>query len=225
MCGRFVRSSPLTTIIEIFHASPASVELSPSYNIAPSQDIIIINETGKRELVRCRWGFLPPWIKDLSEGSPMINARAETLDEKPSFKDAFKKQRCLIIADGFYEWKRDSKKKIPYYIRLKSGKPFAFAGLYHYSALPDGKRICGCAIITTESNDLVAAIHNRMPVIVPEVKVDMWLDPVSEDYKVLKSILCPYPPDEMEMFRVSDVVNSPKFDSDRNILPMEDNNQ
>lgn len=225
MCGRFVRSSPVTTIIEIFHASPASFELASSYNIAPSQDIIIINDTGKRELIKCRWGFLPPWIKDLSEGTPVINARAETIDEKPYFKQAFKKQRCLIIADGFYEWKRESKKKIPFYIRLKSGKPFGIAGLYHYSALPDGNKICGCAIIATKSNDMVAAIHDRMPVIVPEGKVDKWLDPASKDYKALKDILCPYPSEEMEMYRVSDNVNSPKFDSDKNILPMEENNQ
>ena len=222
MCGRFVRSSPVSTIIEVFHIAPASFELSSSYNIAPSQDILIINNTGKRELIKCRWGFLPPWIKDLSEGSPMINARAETIDEKPSFKEAFKKQRCLIIADGFYEWAREKPKKIPYYIRLKSGKPMGFAGLYQYSSYPAGNKICGCAIITTEANDLVAAIHNRMPVIVLEEKVDMWLDPEFKDYEVLKGMLCPYPSEEMEMYRVSNIVNSPKFDSGSNILPVEE---
>jgi len=221
MCGRFVRSSPVSTIIELFHAAPASFELSSSFNIAPSQDILIINDTGKRELIKCRWGFLPPWIKDLSEGSPMINARAETIDEKPSFREAFKKQRCLIIADGFYEWKRE-KQKIPYFIRLKSGKPLGFAGLYHYSSSSEGNKICGCAIITTEANDLVASIHNRMPVIVPEEKIDMWLDPEYKDYVALKGILCAYPSEEMEMFRVSNAVNSPKFDSENNILPVDE---
>ena len=219
MCGRFVRSSPVSTIIEIFHVSPASFELSSSYNIAPSQDVLIINDTGIRELIKCRWGFLPPWIKDLSEGIPMINARAETIDEKPYFKEAFKKQRCLIIADGFFEWEKKKQKKIPYYIRLKSGKPIGFAGLYQYSSYPDGNKICGCAIITTESNDLVASIHNRMPVIVPENKVDMWLDPSFQDYDALKGILCPYASEAMEMFKVSNTVNSPKFDSATNILP------
>jgi putative SOS response-associated peptidase YedK len=218
MCGRFVRSSPVSTLVEIFHAAPAPIEISQSFNVAPSQDIVIINNTGKRELIKCRWGFLPPWIKDLSDGSPMINARAETIDEKPSFKEAFKKQRCLIIADGFYEWKREKQKMIPYYIRLKTVKPFGFAGLYNYSSSPDGNTICGCASITTESNDLVASIHNRMPVIVPEEKVGMWLDPEFEDYEVLKAILCAYPSEEMEMYRVSDGVNSPKIDSENNIL-------
>ena len=222
MCGRFVRSSPVSSIVEIFHVASAPIELSLSYNIAPSQDIVIINNTGKRELIKCRWGFLPPWIKDLSEGNPMINARAETLDEKPSFKEAFKRQRCLIIADGFYEWKREKQKKIPYFIRLKTVKPFGFAGLYNYWSSPDGNKICGCAIITTESNDLVASIHNRMPVIVPEEKVDMWLDPELKDYEVLKRILCAFPSEEMEMYRVSNVVNSPKIDSENNILPLEE---
>jgi len=222
MCGRFVRSSPVSTIIEVFHVSPPSFELSSSYNVAPSQDILIINNTGIRELIKCRWGFLPPWIKDLSEASPMINARAETIDEKAYFKEAFKKQRCLIIADGFYEWEREKQKKIPYYIRLKSGKPVGFAGLYNYSSYPDGNKICGCAIITTESNDLVASIHNRMPVIVPEEKVDMWLDPEFKDYEALKDILRPYPSEEMEMFKVSNAINSLKFDSEKNILPAEE---
>lgn len=222
MCGRFVRSSPVSTIIKMFDAEPASFEISRSYNIAPSQDIIIINNTGKRELIKCRWGFLPPWAKDLSEGSPMINARAETIDEKPYFREAFKRQRCLVIADGFYEWKREKQKKIPHYIRLKSGKPMGFAGLYQYSSLPDGNKICGCAVITTESNNPVAAIHDRMPVIVPEETMDIWLDPEFKDYRALKGILCPYTQGELEMFKVSDAVNSTKIDSAGNILPVED---
>lgn len=165
---------------------------------------------------------MPPWIKDISEASPMINARAETIDEKPYFKEAFKKHRCLVIADGFYEWKRDKQKKIPYYIRLKSGKPMGFAGLYQYSSLPAVSKICGCAIITTESNSLVSAIHNRMPVIVPEENVDLWLNPGVKDYNALKGFLRPYASEEMEMYQVSNTVNSPKFDSATNILPVEE---
>ncbi len=222
MCGRFTRTTSISSIVEIYHASPASFDLSSSYNVTPSQDIIIVNDTGKRELVNCRWGFLPPWIKDLSEGAPVINARAESIDEKPYFIEAFRKQRCLVIADGFYEWKRDAKKRIPYYIRLKSGKPMAFAGLYNLGASADGNKICGCAIITTESNDLVASIHNRMPVIVLDGKVDTSLDPACKDYDGLKGILKPYPSDELEMFRVSDKVNSPKNDTGENIIRLED---
>jgi len=222
MCGRFTRITPASTIIEVFHASAPSFELAASYNVAPTQDIIIISDTGKRELIKCRWGFLPAWIKDISEANPMINARAESIDEKPYFKEAFRKQRCLVIADGFYEWRREKKKKTPYYIRIKSGKPMGFAGIYNYWASPDGNKICGCAIITTESNDLVATIHDRMPVIVPENKIDLWLDPGCKDYEALKGILKACPSEELEMHMVSNAVNSPKNDSEANILPPEE---
>jgi len=220
MCGRFTRSSSVSTIVEIFDVDSPPPEVSASYNIAPTQEILIVNEKGQRELIKCRWGFLPSWMKELSEGS-MINARGETIDEKPSFKAAFKKSRCLIIADGFYEWMKEKAKKIPYYIRLKSGKPFGFAGLYNHWAAPDGQKICSCTIITTEANDLVASIHDRMPVIVPPNKIDMWLDPDFQDLTALKAILTPYPSDELEMFPVSRKVNSAKFDSAANIVPLD----
>lgn len=221
MCGRFVRSSPISLIVEIFSIRSTSTMsgTSPSYNVAPSQQILIINEMGERELVKCRWGFLAPRVKNLSEGNRLINARAETIDEKPSFKAAFKKQRCLIIADGFYEWSRKKQKKAPYYVRLKSGRPFGFAGLYNQWTSPDEDKICSCAIITTEANDLVATIHDRMPVILPQDKVDMWLDPTFQDVGALKGLLGPYPSEEMEMYPVSNKVNSVKIDSASNITP------
>jgi putative SOS response-associated peptidase YedK len=222
MCGRFVRSSPISLIVEIFKVGSTMSGASASYNVAPSQEILIINDKGKRELVKCRWGFLPPWVKDLSEGSRMINARAETLDEKSSFKAAFKKQRCLIIADGFYEWKKEKRKKVPYYIRLKSPGPFGFAGLYNQWTSPDGEKICSCTIITTAANDLVATIHDRMPAIVPRDKVDMWLDPGFQDSEMLKRILRPYPSEEIEMYPVSSKINSVKMDSATNITPIDD---
>jgi putative SOS response-associated peptidase YedK len=128
----------------------------------------------------------------------------------------------LIIADGFYEWKRENRKKVPHYVRLKSGKPFGFAGLYNYWNSPEGDKICGCAIITTEANDLVASIHDRMPVIMPQEKVDMWLDPAFRDFESLKGILRPYPSEKLEMYKVSSRVNSPKFDSAANISPIEE---
>jgi putative SOS response-associated peptidase YedK len=222
MCGRFVRNSPISLIVEIFNVGSTMSGASASYNVAPSQEILIINDKGKRELVKCRWGFLPPWVKDLSEGSRMINARAETLDEKSSFKAAFKKQRCLIIADGFYEWKKEKRKKVPYYIRLKSAEPFGFAGLYNQWTSPDGEKICSCTIITSEANDLVATIHDRMPAIVPHEKVDMWLDPGFQDSEMLKRILRPYPSEEIEMYPVSSKINSVKMDSATNIMPIDD---
>lgn len=218
MCGRFVRSSPISSIIEIFNVESPPPEVSASYNIAPTQDILIINNRGKRELVKCRWGFLPPWVKDLSERS-VINARAETIDEKPSFKSAFKKQRCLIIADGFYEWKKENRKKIPHFIRLRSGKPFGFAGLYNQWTSPTGEKICTCVIITTDANDLISHVHDRMPVIVPQDKVDIWLDPDFQNFETLKEIFRPYPSEELEMFPVSSKVNSANVDSTVNTLP------
>jgi putative SOS response-associated peptidase YedK len=222
MCGRFVRSSPISSIVDTFHVDSAAADLSASYNIAPSREILIINTSGQRELVKCRWGFLPPWAKDFSEGGMMINARAESLDRKPSFRAAFRKQRCLIVADGFYEWKRKDRKKTPYYVKLKSGGPFGLAGLYNYGKSPDGNGICGCAVITTEANALVSSVHDRMPAIVPVEKVGMWLDPSCEDLGALKEILVPYPPENMEMYRVSSRVNSGSIDSEVNITPMDD---
>ena len=222
MCGRFVRSSPISSIVDTFHVDSVAADLSASYNTAPSREILIVNTKGQRELVKCRWGFLPPWVRDLPEGGGMINARAETLDQKPSFQAAFREQRCLIVADGFYEWKRKDRKKVPYYIKLKSSGPFGLAGLYNYWNSPDGSSICGCAIITTEANDLVSTVHDRMPVIVPREKVDMWLDPSCEDLAALKGILGPYPAEKMEMYRVSRRVNSAATDSEANIAPVDD---
>jgi putative SOS response-associated peptidase YedK len=222
MCGRFVRSSPISRIVEMFHVGSVISGAVPSYNVAPSQEILIINDRGQRELVNCRWGFLPPWIKDISEGNRLINARAETVGEKPSFREAFKRQRCLIIADGFYEWSKKARKKVPYYLRLKSGSPFGFAGLYRHGTSPEGSKLCSCAIITTEANDLVASIHDRMPVIVPQEKVDIWLDPGFQDEEALKGLLLPYPSEEMEMYRVSGRVNSPGVDSADNIAPSDE---
>jgi putative SOS response-associated peptidase YedK len=219
MCGRFVRSSPIESIVRTFNVAVTSAVLAESYNIAPTQEILIINERGKRELGRCRWGLAPSRGGELSAGSGMINARAETLDQKPSFKELFRKQRCLIVADGFYEWKKEKGRKSPYYIRLKSRRPCGFAGLYNRWTSPEGESICTSTIITTEANELVAPVHDRMPAIVPENKVDMWLDPGFQNILALKELLKAYPADEMEMFRVSDKVNSPKIDVTANIVP------
>jgi putative SOS response-associated peptidase YedK len=150
----------------------------------------------------------------------MINARVETVTEKQSFKAAFKKHRCLVIANGFYEWQKDKKRKIPVYIHLKSGNPFGFAGLYNVWTSPEGEKICTCTILTTESNEIISAIHDRMPVIVPRDKEDIWLDPEIEDVEILKGFLRPFPSDEMVLTRVSDRVNSPRYNSPENIKPL-----
>jgi putative SOS response-associated peptidase YedK len=220
MCGRFVRSSTLKEIADYFDVERPSFEFEPSYNVAPTHDIIIINNRGVKQIVKCHWGFVPPWSKDLSADYKMINARSETVDAKPSFKTAFRKQRCLVIANGFYEWQKDKKRKVPVYISLKSGKPFGFAGLYTVWTSPEGEKICTCTILTTESNDLVAPIHDRMPVIISRDKENLWLDPAVNDVDVLKDLLASIPSEEIVINKVSDRVNSPWYNSPDNIKPV-----
>jgi putative SOS response-associated peptidase YedK len=150
----------------------------------------------------------------------MINARAETVATKPAFRSAFKKRRCLIIANGFFEWLSQGRRKVPSYIRLKSDQPFGFAGLYNTWISPEGKAVCTCTIITTEANELLSEVHDRMPVIMPRDKEDFWLDPKNGDFDGLLSVLRPYPPDELECYRVSSRINSPAYDSPENLTPV-----
>jgi putative SOS response-associated peptidase YedK len=221
MCGRFVRNSPVSAVARRFRVQQTSSPvLAPSYNIAPSKEIIIVNDQGARQLVLCRWGFVPFWAKDLSIGDRMINARAETVATKPAFRSAFRKNRCLVVADGFYEWQKQGRKKYPFYIRLKSGRPFGFAGLYSAWTSPTGDRVCTCTIITTEANEVLKPIHDRMPVILPEEKEDLWLDPSLTEEAILLPLLTPYPAEEMEAFEVSTRVNSPSNDSQDNVKPV-----
>ena len=220
MCGRFVRSSPISSIAEAFNIQQASIEIAPSYNISPTQEIVIINKKGTKQLMQCTWGFLPSWARDPSMGSKMINARAETVASKPTFKSAFRKQRCLVIADGFYEWHKIKNKKTPVYIHLKSGRPFGFAGLYNPWTSPEGKMFCTCTIITTSANELLEPIHDRMPVIIPRDKEDLWLNPEEQDQDVLLGLLKPYPSEEMQMHEVSAKVNYPTYNSPEAIKPV-----
>ena len=220
MCGRFVRSSSVASIAEEFNVGQASLEMAPSYNISPTRDVIILNHTGRRQLVKCRWGFVPSGARDVSVGSRMINARAETVISKPAFSAAFRKQRCLVIADGFYEWIKSGNRRVPVYIRLRSGKPFGFAGLYNPWTSPEGKRICTCAIITTASNELLARVHDRMPAIIPKDKQDLWLNPGEFAPDILSGLLQPYPLEKMEMHEVSSKVNFSKYDYPDAIKPV-----
>jgi putative SOS response-associated peptidase YedK len=220
MCGRFVRSCSVDKIAEVFEVDKPSIDLPPSYNVAPTQDIIIINSSGKKRIVKCRWGFVPSRATDLAVGSSMINARAETVSTKPAFRDAFRRQRCLVIADGFYEWRKAGKKKVPHFVRLTSGRPFGFAGLYNLWTSPDGGRVCTCTIITTAANDLLEPLHDRMPAIIPHEKEDLWLDPNTADAGVLLEMLKPFPSEEMEYYEVSGRVGSPSFDMPEAIEPV-----
>jgi putative SOS response-associated peptidase YedK len=220
MCGRFVRITPVSVLAVKFKAEKVFSNLVPSYNIAPSQEIIIIKDEGIRQLIQCKWGLIPSWAKDPSIGNKMINARSETVSEKPAFRSAFKKKRCLVIADGFYEWRTEGKRKFPMYIRLKSGEPFGFAGLYNVWTSPGGEKTCTCTIITTEANEAVKPIHDRMPVILPRDKEDIWVNPAIEDREELLAVLKPYSSEEMEAYEVSTKVNSPQNNTVSNIQPI-----
>jgi len=199
MCGRFVLISDLSVITEAFKIQEITYDYRTSRNVLPSHNIAAVIHDSVNRLVQLRWGLIPSWAKGPSIGSRLINARAETLAEKPSFRNAFKKRRCLIIADGFYESLQEGKKKIPFYFRLKSGKPFGFAGLYEMWTSPEGKPIHTCTIVTTEPNDLIQPIHNRMPVIMPKDKESLWIDPAVQNHAQLSSVLQPYPSAEMEV--------------------------
>lgn len=222
MCGRFVTDSNISVIKKLFNVKEVLSDVSPSYNIAPSQDVAVVVKDGENKLITCRWGFIPSWSKDESVGYKLINARAETVAVKPMFKGAFEKHRCLIVADGFYEWRKKDKVKSPVYIHLKSGEPFGLAGIYNVWTSPEGKHICTCTIITTDANDLIEPIHNRMPVIIPRDKQEMWLEPDTRDNAAMLSLLKPYPSEGLELYDVSTRVNSPKYNSPDCIRPSEE---
>ena len=214
MCGRFVLYADYKVILERFSIEQASFEeneYEPSYNIAPSQLIAaVVSDGNKNRLGKLKWGLIPPWAKDAKIGYKMINARAETAAEKPSFRNAFKKKRCLIIADSFYEWRKDEEGKTPMLIKMKSEEPFAFAGLWESWESPEGEPIHSCSILTTKPNGVMASIHDRMPVILSKEAEKIWLDPNVQDIEMLESVLKPYEDGEMEAYQVSEEVNSPK---------------
>lgn len=216
MCGRFTITASLNQIIEHFSISNTIPEdfYQPSFNVAPSQNVLsVINDRQSNRLGYLRWGLIPPWAKDKKIGYKMINARAETLNEKASYKNAYKKRRCIIVADSFYEWKRlDEKTKIPMRIKLKSNELFGIAGLWETWRFED-ETIHSCTIITTKPNDLVADIHDRMPVILPKDKEKIWLDPSITDTDQLNELLISYDESGMEAYQVSSLVNSPKNNS------------
>jgi putative SOS response-associated peptidase YedK len=222
MCGRFVQVSPFHVIAETFDIKEDSADLHPRYNVSPGQSVYaVIRQAGEdsNRLVQFRWGLIPSWSKDPAVGNRMINARAETVAEKPGFRNAFRKRRCLVAADGFYEWRRTGKTKTPFYVRLKTGGLMGFAGLYESWTSPGGETLQTCTIITTRANALLEAVHDRMPVIVPEGRQASWLDPALQDAGPLLEWLEPYPPGEMEIYEVSRAVNLPQNDSPELILP------
>jgi len=221
MCGRFTLTADPNELRQTFPWLNIPDDLPPRYNVAPSQPVAVVPNDGRNQLDFFVWGLIPSWAKDPSIGNRMINARAETLQEKPTFRAPFRHRRCLIPANGFYEWKQDPgrKGKIPTYIKLKSEKPFAFAGLWDRWLSPDGSEVLSCTIITTTPNQMMQEIHNRMPVILPEESYQLWLDPGNPDVSHLQALLKPYPGEEMIAYPVSPLVNNPANDDPTCIQP------
>ena len=210
MCGRFTLRTPKGRIKREFQL-PEEPPVEARFNIAPTQSILAVREVSdEREAVLLKWGLIPSWAKDSSMSARLINARSETVTEKPAFREAFKRSRCVIPADGFYEWKREGKGKQPFYFALHGGRLFGFAGLWDRWKDEDGKVVESCAILTTDANGVLSPVHDRMPVILHPESYGEWLDGDARQAESLKELLRPYPASEMIAYPVSAQVNSPQ---------------
>jgi putative SOS response-associated peptidase YedK len=219
VCGRYTLSTPGEEVAELF-ALASAPRLEPRYNIAPTQQVAVVRAAGgDRELVLLRWGLIPSWAKDEKIGYRMINARSETVAAKPSFRAAFAARRCLLVADGFYEWQRVGKTKQPFHMRMKDERPFGIAGLWELWR--KGERpIESCALITTAANRQLAAIHPRMPAILAPEQFDAWLDPHERDASTLAAMLQPYDSEALESLPVGQAVNNPRNQGPECIEPL-----
>ena len=224
LCGRYTYFPKEFSDLRVrWHLDRDLPLLKPRYNIAPSQEApVIINVDGVRSIELFQWGLVPWWAKDPSSGNQSINARAETLATRASFKDLIGKQRCLVLADGFYEWRKEGKRKVPMRFKLKTDEPFAFAGLWDSWKKPDGKRLQTFTIITTEPNEVLRPIHDRMPVMLNDVAALDWLDHNEGNLSRVLSVLEPFPAELMEGYDVSPLVNDPHNDSPECVAPYEE---
>ena len=220
MCYRFVRESNIAEIAREFDVDEIEEDISPSFNVSPTHNVPALINDGVRRIEVLRWGLIPPWAENISIGNKLLNARGETITEKPSFRLAFKKRRCLIPATGYYEWKREGSNKTPMFIHLKDEKIFGMAGLWERWTSPSGEQINSFTIITIAANDWLKPVNDRMPVIIPKDQVALWLDSTGRSEDDLMHMLKPYDADLMEKHKVSSVVNSPKNDSPENIIPV-----
>ena len=222
MCGRFTLNSNLDALQLRFGFEARDLDYRPRYNIAPTQPVLAVVNDGGRRAEFMRWGLIPFWAKDQKIGNRMINAVGETAAAKPAFRAAFKKRRCLVLADGFFEWRQEGngKVKVPTFIFLKSGEPFAMAGLWETWKNPEGELVRSCTIVTTQPNEFIAPIHNRMPVILSQETEALWLDPMTEEASTLNPLLIPSPPEELDSYVVSDLVNSFKNTGPECIAPV-----
>lgn len=218
MCGRYTLRVDAETLQLAFDLTHIPAEYAPRYNIAPTQRVPIIREQGVREMQFVQWGLVPSWAKDRSIAHQLINARAETLLEKPSFREAAKARRCLIPCDGFYEWEKTGTAKIPHYIRFADERVFALAGLWETWKSPKGETVETCTIVTTEPNDLIKPFHHRMAVIVPPQEYDVWLNEASHPAQYM-DLLQTHSADDMLAYPVATAVNSPHADTPDLIMP------
>jgi putative SOS response-associated peptidase YedK len=218
VCGRYLLKSPPQVVADLFGLTEVP-DLRPRYNVAPTQQVAAVGDFGGgRRLSLLRWGLIPFWSRADAGGTGQINARSETAADKPSFRQPFRTRRCLVPADGFFEWLQEGRRKRPYLFRLRGGAPFAFAGLWDRWEGPSGP-VQSCAVLTTSANDLVGRVHDRMPVILNPSDFDRWLDPAEHDPAVLLPLLRPYPADLMESIAVSDRVNNARNDDPSCVEP------
>ncbi len=228
MCGRFTLRAPSQLQLGLFQLAELP-SLPARFNIAPSQPVAAVRakkDSDGRELAMLRWGLIPSWAKEASIGNTLINARGESVATKPAFRSAFRSRRCLILADGFYEWQKKDGAKQPYYIQVRGGELFAFAGLWEHwfenrtpSVDPQGELVESATIVTTDANETMRPIHNRMPVILAPRDYDLWLDPAVKDAKLLEPLLRPCPNEEITAYPISTYVNSPRHDDERCVAP------
>ena len=212
MCGRFTLTTPPARLQSYFGLSAPPVVIAPRYNIAPSQPVLLVPNRLPRVARAARWGLIPHWAHTAAVGHRMINARAETLRARAAFRDALERRRCLIPADGFYEWRRDGRHRAPFYLRSPDGEPFAIAGLWDVWRPHGGTPIASCTIITTQATDTAASIHERMPLILPPAAFDEWLAPTPLPAGSAVACLAPRPSAWLEAVPVSNLVNSPEHD-------------
>jgi len=220
MCYRFVRETNIADIAQEFNVDEIDEDIAPSYNVSPTTNIPALINDSSRRIEILRWGLIPPSAEDISIGNKYLNARGETIVDKPSFRLAFKKRRCLIPATGYFEWKRKGSDKTPMFIHLKYEKIFGFAGLWERWTSPSGEQINSCTIVTVAANDWLKPVNDRMPVIIPNDQVALWLDSTGRSEEDLMQFIKPFDADLMEIHEVSSAVNSPHNDSPDNIIPV-----
>jgi putative SOS response-associated peptidase YedK len=219
MCGRYTLRTPAAAVARAFQVDETP-SLFPRYKIAPTQSVPIVRQAASREMVLARWGLVPSWASDLSIGYKLINARSETAASKPSFRSAFKQRRCLVVADGFYEWLKIGKEKQPYHIRMKDDGPSALAGLWERWQVPEGEPVESFTILSTEANELMKPLHDRMPVILAPWDYDRWIDPRSREVDELQSLLVPCPDEWLTATPVSTYVNNAKHEGPKCLEPV-----